>query len=209
MKRVRPGLGGSSGPPQRLPDDSVCFSSDFCFSSSNVSAIPCLSREMSKLSLASQEKVVQDILGIAHTSCTTTSTAESSREDDNQSLKQLQEELNLISLEDKKAYSMVVSQNSAFALRPDFQRMFLRAAQGDAKRAAKRLVKHFETKLQLFGIEKLGKDITLDDLSEDDMEALESGGFQVLKRPDIAGRSVLLGRYTSMKYKSIDNMVST
>jgi hypothetical protein len=59
----------------------------------------------------------------------------------------------------------------------------------------------------LFGENKLVKDITLDDLDEYDMEALESGGFQVLAEKDLAGRSVLYGRYTSMRYRTIDNML--
>ncbi|KAL3919718.1 MAG: hypothetical protein SGILL_003614 [Bacillariaceae sp.] len=85
--------------------------------------------------------------------------------------------------------------------------MFLRATEGDCKKAAKRLVRHFATKRRLFGDEKLVKDITLSDLDEHDMESLESGGFQVLAERDLAGRSVLFGRYTCMKYRTIDNML--
>jgi hypothetical protein len=85
--------------------------------------------------------------------------------------------------------------------------MFLRATEGDVKKAAKRLTRHFKTKLRLFGEDKLVQDIVLDDLDEDDMESLKSGGFQVLSKRDAAGRSILFGRYTAMKYKSIDNML--
>jgi len=105
------------------------------------------------------------------------------------------------------AYRLALSQNPSYVRNPEFRLMFLRATEGDSKKAAKRLTRHFKTKLRLFGEEKLVRDIVLDDLGEDDMEALKSGGFQVLAKRDAAGRSVLFGRYTSMKYKAIDNML--
>lgn len=105
------------------------------------------------------------------------------------------------------AYKLALSKNPRYVRSPSFRLMFLRSTEGDAKKAAKRLTRHFKTKLRLFGEDKLVRDIVLDDLSEDDMEALKSGGFQVLKKRDTAGRSILFGRYTSMKYKTIDNML--
>jgi hypothetical protein len=105
------------------------------------------------------------------------------------------------------AYRLALNKNPSYVRNPEFRLMFLRATEGDTKKAAKRLTRHFKTKLRLFGEDKLVRDIVLDDLSEDDMEALKSGGFQVLKKPDAAGRSVLFGRYTSMKYKKTDNIL--
>ena len=105
------------------------------------------------------------------------------------------------------AYKLALAMNPSYVKNPEFRLMFLRATEGDVKKAAKRLTRHFKTKLRLFGEEKLVRDIVLDDLGEDDMEALKSGGFQVLKKRDAAGRSVLFGRYTSMKYKTIDNVL--
>lgn len=62
-----------------------------------------------------------------------------------------------------------------------FRLRFLRADTFDAKKAARRFVQFFEERLDLFGPQVgLGKEcITLDDLSEDDLEALECGGLQV------------------------------
>mmetsp|Transcript_20238 Transcript_20238/g.44052 ORF Transcript_20238/g.44052 Transcript_20238/m.44052 type:complete len:526 (-) Transcript_20238:44-1621(-) len=105
------------------------------------------------------------------------------------------------------AYRLAVSMSPSYVRNPEFRLMFLRATEGDVKKAAKRLTRHFKTKLRLFGEDKLVRDIVLDDLSEDDMESLKSGGFQVLSKRDAAGRLVLFGRYTSMKYKAIDNML--
>jgi hypothetical protein len=108
---------------------------------------------------------------------------------------------------DREAYNLARDLSPSYVYNKAFRTMFLRATEGDCKKAAKRLVRHFSTKKRLFGEEKLVKDITLSDLNEDDMEALESGGFQVLAERDLAGRSVLYGRYTSMRYRTIDNML--
>jgi len=105
------------------------------------------------------------------------------------------------------AYKLALSMDPTYVRNPAFRLMFLRATEGNVKKAAKRITRHFKTKLRLFGEKKLVRDIVIEDLNEDDMEALTSGGFQVLKKRDVAGRSVLFGRYTSMKYKTIDNML--
>jgi hypothetical protein len=105
------------------------------------------------------------------------------------------------------AYRLAVSKSSSYAHQSQFRLMFLRCTEGNVKKAAKRLLRHFKTKLHLFGEDKLVRDIVLDDLNDSDMESLYSGGFQVLKDRDAAGRSVLFGRYTSMKYRTIDNML--
>ena len=105
------------------------------------------------------------------------------------------------------AYRLAVSKSSSYVHQSQFRLMFLRCTEGNVKKAAKRTLRHFKTKLQLFGEDKLVRDIVLDDLNENDMESLLSGGFQVLKDRDAAGRSVLFGRYTSMKYRTIDNML--
>jgi hypothetical protein len=49
---------------------------------------------------------------------------------------------------------------------------------------------HFQHKLDLFGIEKLAKRITLDDLDEDDKAALLSGSVHMLRQKDRSGRTV-------------------
>ncbi|MGK3736265.1 MAG: hypothetical protein ACI8RD_006527 [Bacillariaceae sp.] len=105
------------------------------------------------------------------------------------------------------AYRLAVSKSSSYVHQSQFRLMFLRCTEGNVKKAAKRILRHFKTKLHLFGEDKLVRDIVLDDLNDNDMESLLSGGFQVLKDRDAAGRSVLFGRYTSMKYRTIDNML--
>lgn len=69
--------------------------------------------------------------------------------------------------------------------------MFLRADRYDATSAAKRLLLHFEHKLELFGDAKLPKKITLDDLDEDDMHAMETCFFLGRPEKDQSGRVVV------------------
>ena len=145
-----------------------------------------------------QQRAEQDLIGI-------------NAEDDLEmeiSMDKIQElEARIQAIEHKPAWDMAMEMN------PEYPRTlmvpFLRSVDGSAKKASKRLVRHFETKLDLFGPEKLVRPIELNDLSEDDLEALNSGGFQVLPKKDRAGRPLLFGRYTAMRYPEMKNMVST
>lgn len=57
--------------------------------------------------------------------------------------------------------------------------------------AARRLLRYFKEKLELFGPEKLTSDITWDDIGEGARSYLELGGLQLLPDRDKAGRSVV------------------
>jgi len=72
-----------------------------------------------------------------------------------------------------------------------FRLMFLRGNQFDAKAAAGQMIRFFDMKLNIFGREKLVKDITMNDLSEDDKASLRTGAFQLIGT-DQAGRIVWL-----------------
>ncbi len=156
----------------------------------------CLKRELKSLPMAVQERASQDMYGITDDSMDITQETFESLE---REIQQIQE---------RNAYDTAVKMEPDYVKNKRFRLMFLRACQGDAKKAAKRITRHFSTKLNLFGIEKLVKNIELSDLDEYDMEALQSGGFQVLPKRDLAGRNVLFGRYTAMRYREIKNMVS-
>ena len=155
----------------------------------------CLRRERNKLPMAEQEQVNKDMYGI-----------NGEAEITHEIFLSLEEEIQ--NIPGKVAYETAKNMSSSYVQDRRFRLMFLRACQGDAKKAAKRITRHFTTKEILFGKDKLVKDIELSDLDEYDMEALESGGFQVLPKRDLAGRNVLFGRYTAMRYRDINNMVS-
>ena len=70
--------------------------------------------------------------------------------------------------------------------------MFLRSDYFDAPAAARRIVRHFEQKLELFGVEKLTKNITQADISQDTLDCLYHGFGQMLPVRDRAGREVLI-----------------
>jgi hypothetical protein len=88
----------------------------------------------------------------------------------------------------------------------DLMLKFLRAEKYSPKLAARRTIKHFEKKLDLFGVEKLGKQITLDDLGHEDLETLRSGGFQPIPSFDSGGRVILFERFQNIRYKDERNL---
>ena len=86
--------------------------------------------------------------------------------------------------------------------------MFLRAENYNPYNAASRMVRFFDEKCELFGADKLTKDITLDDLDPDDIAALENGFFQLLPEKDCAGRKVFCVFPKLKVIRTIKNAVS-
>jgi hypothetical protein len=77
----------------------------------------------------------------------------------------------------------------------DFRLMFLRADEWNVKLAAKRMIGFLELKLKLFGMEKLCRDIVLDDLKEGDdgdWNYVKCGYFQQIPLKDRSGRTILM-----------------
>ena len=71
------------------------------------------------------------------------------------------------------------------------------------------MVLFFDEKLALFGADKLTHDITLADLSEADMEALNAGAEQLLPQRDRIGRLVVgLMCVATESFRSMVNRVS-
>ena len=90
----------------------------------------------------------------------------------------------------KIAYELAEQQNPEYVYDDVFRLTFLRADLFDPSKAARRLTTFFEARLALFGSELLTKNLTLQDLNDDDMEALKSGYFQLLPSRDTTGRVV-------------------
>ena len=65
----------------------------------------------------------------------------------------------------KGAFEQAQRMNQRYTDNPEFRLMFLRADNFEIENAALRIVRHFESKLELFGPDKLARDITLDDLT--------------------------------------------
>ena len=123
-------------------------------------------------------------------------------------LEELQEQMQQMPESQKRAYILACRATSAHSppsLPHDraFCVRFLRAEKFRVQAAAERMARHFEEKQKLFGDACLGREITYDDLKDDDREALSNGFLQVLPEPDQSNRKVLF------YYKALSNIKTT
>ncbi len=175
---------------------------------SNLSSVPTKElgdefiSELNKLSMQERDEVTHDVHGI-------NSVSEEDPEFISRSLESFESELRIIPEIDKGAYLKAREKNSDYVMGKKFVLMFLRADQFDTKASAARFVAFFQIKLNLFGEDKLDRDIRLDDLDEDDVTCLESGYAQVLNSRDRAGRAIFMLMPMLRKIKSLENRVST
>ena len=93
----------------------------------------------------------------------------------------------------KHAYEMALSKDPEYVRDFNFRLMFLRATNWKARAAAVRILRFFNTKLELFGEDRLVKNITQTDLPPNAIKCLYSGYVQVLPFRDRSGRALILG----------------
>jgi hypothetical protein len=110
------------------------------------------------------------------------------------------------SLPSNSALRIAAEQFSDYIQDPIFRLMFLRADRFDVEKAVSRMAEFLEIKKYLFGMEKLGKTITLDDLDRNDRASLESGFLQVLPVRDTASRLVFVLMHRHKKFHVVENM---
>ncbi|CAJ1950722.1 unnamed protein product [Cylindrotheca closterium] len=144
------------------------------------SAASLIASQMAKLSVADREKAYNDVHAIPD------DFVKETPELIHNSLWGLQGEIDI--LPDKKAYSIAEQLNPTYTQDRDFRLAFLRCEKFDCKKAALRFVRHFQMKLDLFGQDKLVRDITQDDLDADEMEILHLSNGRFLNAHDKAGR---------------------
>lgn len=159
-----------------------------------------LVKELNELSVVEREKVFEDVHGVAPIQEETPYLIASR-------LKELQQELVKIPKSQRRALDRALFLRPSLEYDKKFRLMFLRAVSYDAQEAARRMCKHFQDKLELFGEEKLAKRITLDDMDADDMEAGSTGSVLVLPEKDRAGRTVLFTNMKLCRYKRSKNQV--
>ena len=92
-----------------------------------------------------------------------------------------------------EAYKVAREINPEYVKHPLFTKGFLRAEDYHTEKAARRIFTYLRIKLELFGRDKLTRDILLDDLGEDGRAYLESGALQMLPKRDTSGRRVMFG----------------
>ena len=158
-----------------------------------------IAKELTSLSLAERNRAEEEIHGVIGCS-----------EEDPEFVKgQLAMlETEIASIKKKPAYERALFLSPKYVNDVKFRLMFLRAENFDAVKAANRLVKHFECKLEYFGLDKLVKNITQDDLDDDDRAALSSGCSMVLNATDNIGRRIIFWTRSAEKYKCYKNSVS-
>ncbi|KAL3937989.1 MAG: hypothetical protein SGBAC_007010 [Bacillariaceae sp.] len=105
------------------------------------------------------------------------------------------------------AYEMVERCDSmTVEQKQDMLQRFLRVNSFDPAPAAKQIIAFYEMKFRLFGKDKVLKEITIDDLSEEDRRSLRSGSLQLLSsEKDIQNRRILLSLPGRRVFKSIEN----
>jgi hypothetical protein len=153
---------------------------NFEFTSEDPDAL--LARGLNRLSMQEREQVLYDVHGVAEA-------IDEQPDFVNTCLSQLDTELDKI--KGKAAYEQALLFDPQYVRNLNFRLQVLRANRFDATEAAVRMVRYFQTKLELFGTEKLVKDIRIADLSSDDVTCLESGFLQLLPMRDRAGRAIM------------------
>lgn len=132
-----------------------------------------LAEDMNSLSVKERELVYEEIHGVADIIEETPALVSSS-------LFEMSDALVHTPKKEKRAL------DRALFLRPDIAKddklhlLFLRAERFDPKKAARKMCRYFDHKMELFGYEKLVKKITLDDLGEQEMQAMQEGSFQFI-----------------------------
>eukprot|EP00980_Cylindrotheca_fusiformis_P014666 scaffold3987_cov134-Cylindrotheca_fusiformis.AAC.16 len=91
----------------------------------------------------------------------------------------LRARMGAVKLKRGTAYEIAERIDRTYVDHEGFLLQFLRANKYDPEQAAKQIIRFFNVKLELFGREKLVKDITLDDLDDDDQHCLNNGSNQV------------------------------
>lgn len=142
---------------------------------------------MNNLSLKERERKFEEIHGVA----------EVIEEDPTEMvllLAELQTEINRIDL--KPQYNRAMQLDPNYVQDPKFGLMFLRASRYDPKKAAARLVWFLEKKVEHFGAQTLCRTLRLSDLTQDDLETLKAGSYQILPGRDRSGRILFLETFS-------------
>ena len=135
-----------------------------------------------------------------------------------ESLVQLQRELDLLRQYgggDRLCLDGIIQaelQDPFYVRDESFRLQFLRADDFDAKKAAKRLVRHFQFKLQYFPFDALARDVTWMDLEPEDHLFLKRGYHQQLMTRDrgdrVVGVTINAGQDESIPDHPLDSVVS-
>ena len=142
-----------------------------------------IAEQLSRMSSVDREKALFDLHGVPD------SLVKETQELVARSLEEF--DCKIKQIKKKDAYDAALLQDPSYVSDRRFRLKFLRTTNFDPTWAAKKFAQFFERKLELFGKDKLTKDITLNDLDHADIECLESGFCTILPLQDGAGRPII------------------
>jgi hypothetical protein len=142
--------------------------------------------KLNQLSNKERSLGLEELHGVADMEEEEPSRISSLLDDLDQSLNQIQ----LSNNPNPSAYKQAISVNPPYVER--YRLLCLRAEDYNPQKAAAKLVRFFQLKLDLFGNEKLTEDIRYQDLSDEDVKHLKTGFLQQLSQRDRAGRVVFM-----------------
>ena len=160
-----------------------------------------MARELNALSVEERDRIADEIHGIIH------GAVDEEKSFLETKFQLLNEELGKVTGRSRAAYDLAMTLDPAYVTNRDFLLSFLRSDTFDVPKAASRILSHFQCKRNLFGDDKLARDITLDDLNKDDRSALLSGSHQFLGTKDVKGRTVVYYFPELFNYVSVQNEV--
>jgi len=98
----------------------------------------------------------------------------------------------LATIKANTAYEEAERMSYSYVSSNRFRMMFLRSVRYVPQDAAERMINFFEYKKELFGRDKMVKDLTFEDLHPEDRPNMEGGYVQVSPKHDQVGRTILL-----------------
>ena len=156
-------------------------------------------KDLNAMSLTDREKLFEEVNGIP-------AIVDEEPEFVTHCLTRLEEEIPHVPL-DKSAYHLAMALCPQLKMDRDFRLLFLRSECFHPRKAARCMVKYLDSKQMLFGEDKVVKQITYDDLTEDDEHYLLSGTLQVLPSRDQTGRTIVFFRSSPNNHRSWKNQV--
>jgi hypothetical protein len=155
-----------------------------------------LATSMAQLNFKERQDYQEDLHGVSS----------SNPEDPDQIERWLDElETHLNAIKRGSNYQAAELMDASYVTNRDFRIMFVRGNRYKTKEAANQIILFFDMKRRLFGQDKLVKEITLNDLDDDDKNSLQSGSLQLLPYKDRTGRILLLGLPGLSRIQKLEN----
>ena len=126
-----------------------------------------------------------------------------------EALEEMRQSLLYLPGPDRSAYEKALFLCPSLATDDAFWLRFLRAERYDPREAAIKFCAHWDQKLELFPRELLPCRITMDDMTEDDLDCFRTGSFHPLPIKDQTGRAMMLFTMKRVNFKHWKNHVRT